>query len=302
MKLSICCITYNQEKYIAQTLEGMLFQQTDFDVEIIIGEDHSTDNTKKIIEEYQQKYPGKIRLMPHVANIGVRKNFAQTLLAATGEYVAICEGDDYWTDPLKLQKQVDYLDAHPEADLCFHNTAIVHEDTGATTLSNKSGQAPLTNIYDLINDWYIMTCSMVYRRNFTTLPDWFTTVFNTDYALQMIITGGGAGIGYLEDTMAVYRKHDAGESAKVWGDDPYYWLMYMFDKLNKEFKGKYAAAITKRKKKISATLADYYKKTIARQKGNPALKAKLMIRFLFMKINKPGFYYKKFLTRKQLTV
>lgn len=302
MKLSICCITYNQEKYIGQTLEGMLFQQTDFDVEIIIGEDHSTDDTKKIIQEYQQKYPGKIRLMPHETNLGVRKNFAQTLLAATGEYVAICEGDDYWTDPLKLQKQVDYLDAHPKTDLCFHNCAIRNEDTGAEAPSNKAGQPVLTNVYDLINDWYIMTCSMVYRKNFDKLPEWFTSVFNTDYALQMLITKDGGEIGYLPDTMAVYRKHDVGESGRVWGDDPYYWLMYMFDKLNRTTEGKYTQAITKRKKKIAGDLAKYYSRTFKSGTGNLSHRIKILVRYLLMRMNITGYYYKKFLVRKGLSI
>jgi glycosyltransferase involved in cell wall biosynthesis len=302
MKLSICCITYNQEKYIGQALEGMLFQQADFDVEIIIGEDHSTDNTKKIIQEYQQKYPGKIRLMPHDANLGVRKNFEQTLLAATGEYVAICEGDDYWTDPLKLQKQVDYLDAHPKADLCFHNCAIRNEDTGAEAPSNKVDQPVLTNVYDLINDWYIMTCSMVYRRHFTALPEWFTSVFNTDYALQMLITKDGGAIGYLPDTMAVYRKHGAGESARVWGDDPYYWLMYMFDKLNTTTEGKYDQSIIKRKKKIAGDLAKYYSRTFKSGNGSVAHRSKILMRYLLMRMNITGYYYKKFLVKKGLSI
>lgn len=300
MKLSICCITYNQEKYIAQALEGMLFQKTDFDFEILIGEDCSTDNTKNIITGYQEKYPGKIKLLPIEQNIGVRKNFAKTLLAATGEYVAICEGDDYWTDPLKLQKQVNYLDAQPETDICFHNTAILFEGTGKTELSNKQDQQQVTHLPDLINDWYIMTCSIVYRKNFTALPDWFTTVFNTDYALQMLIVKNGGAIGYLPDTMAVYRKHDQGESARVWGDDPYYWLVYMFDKLRTEFGHEYKNAIKNRKTKITAILADYYKKTASKPGTGILLKMKLLVRYLFMKMNMSQHYYNKFLIRKNL--
>lgn len=302
MKLSICCITYNQEKYIAQTLDGILMQETDFEVEILIGEDQSTDNTRNIILVYQEKYPGKIRLMPGTRNLGVRKNFAQTLLAATGEYVAICEGDDYWTDPLKLQKQVNLLEANPNMNLCFHNTAIRQEESGAITYSNKDEQPLRTNIYDLINDWYIMTCSMVYRRNFTVLPAWFTTVFNTDYALQMIIAKDETSIGYIKDTMAVYRKHGEGESAKVWGDDPYFWLIYLFEQFNSYTNLQYRTAISARKKKINQNLAGYYSKTLQKKNMASSLKAKLLLRLAFMKMNRPGFYFKKFLNRKNLSI
>lgn len=301
MKLSICCITYNQEKYIAQTLDGMLCQKTNFDFEILIGEDHSTDNTSNIILTYQQKYPDRITLLPLNKNIGVRKNFAKTLLAATGEYVAICEGDDYWTDTLKLQKQVDYLDANSDTDICFHNTQIYYENTGKMEQSNNANQPIVTNIKDLIANWYIMTCSIVYRRNFAILPDWFTSVFNTDYALQMLITAKGSKIAYLKDEMAVYRKHSEGESAKVWGDDSYYWLLFMFDKLNVTTNKKYELEINARKIEIINTLAFFYDNKVSETK-NISKKIKFFCRYFFMKINMPLYYYNKFLKRKNISL
>jgi glycosyltransferase involved in cell wall biosynthesis len=299
--LSVCIITYNQEKYIAQTLDGILMQQTNFDVEVVIGEDCSTDNTKNIIVDYAAQYPGKIKLLPRTQNFGVRKNFEQTLLACTGKYIAICEGDDYWTDNNKLQKQVDFLEANDEYKICFHNTAIVYEDTGKTENANKPDQPETTSMIDLIDHWYMMTCSMVFRNEVKVFPSWFTKAFNTDYALQMLIMGNGGKIGYLPDTMAVYRKHSEGESARTWGADPYYWLLFLFKNIDATFNNKYHTQIQKREREIVGILASYYKTKIITSSDGIMTKAKNLVRFCCMKLNMPNFYYSKFLVQKKLT-
>lgn len=299
--LSVCIITYNQEKYIAQTLDGILMQQTNFNVEVVIGEDCSTDNTKNIILQYAAQYPGKIKLLSRTQNFGVRKNFEQTLLACTGKYIAICEGDDYWTDNNKLQKQVDFLEANEDYKICFHNTAIVYEDTGKTDNANKPDQPATTSMIDLIDHWYMMTCSMVFRNEVKVFPKWFTKAFNTDYALQMLIVGNGGKIGYLPDVMAVYRKHSEGESARTWGADPYYWLLFLFKNIDATFNNKYHAQIQKREKEIVRILAAYYKKKVTASGDEITTKLKNAIRFCFMKLNKPAFYYSKFLVQKKLS-
>ena len=106
--VSIASITYNHEKFIAQAIDSFLMQETDFDFEIIIGEDCSTDDTLKIIKEYKAKYPDIIKLITSESNVGMMTNFIRTLEACSGKYIALCEGDDYWTDTLKLQKQVNF--------------------------------------------------------------------------------------------------------------------------------------------------------------------------------------------------
>lgn len=120
-KASICMITYNHEKYIKEAIEGVLMQKTNFSIELIIGEDFSSDNTRKICEEFEQLYPDKINLLPTEKNYGMMPNFIRTLNACTGKYIAFCEGDDYWTDPLKLQKQVDFLEANNEYGMICTN-------------------------------------------------------------------------------------------------------------------------------------------------------------------------------------
>ncbi|MCF6185625.1 MAG: glycosyltransferase, partial [Bacteroidales bacterium] len=114
MTVSILMLTYNHEKFIAQAIESVLMQKVSFNYELIIGDDCSQDNTQKIIREYQKKHPDIIKPVLRTKNIGANNNFVDIFKKATGKYIALLEGDDYWTDPNKLQKQVDFLEANPE--------------------------------------------------------------------------------------------------------------------------------------------------------------------------------------------
>ena len=129
--LSIICTAYNQEKYIKQALDGFVSQKTNFKFQVIIHDDASTDKTAEIIKEYQKKYPDIIKPIFQTENqyskgISISKNILFPLV--NSKYVAICEGDDYWTDPYKLQKQVDFLEANPDYSICFHPVKFIYED------------------------------------------------------------------------------------------------------------------------------------------------------------------------------
>ena len=122
--VSVIVCTYNQEQYIAQTLDSILMQQCDFDIEVLVGEDCGTDNTRRICEEYAQKYP-QVRLLDRPHNMGKQRNFFDALCQARGKYVSMCDGDDYWQDELMLQKEVDYLESHPECVIVYHDSIMV---------------------------------------------------------------------------------------------------------------------------------------------------------------------------------
>jgi len=126
--VSIVCITYNQEAYISEAIESFIMQKTSFPYEIIIGEDCSIDSTRRICEEYSKRFPESIKLITSEKNVGYIENFRRTILAAKGQYIALCEGDDYWTDPFKLQKQVDYLISNPDYALVHTCKEIKLED------------------------------------------------------------------------------------------------------------------------------------------------------------------------------
>ncbi len=125
--VSVRLVTYNHEKWIAQCLESILMQRTDFPFEVIVGEDCSTDGTLEIVLAYAERHPDKIRVLPAEANLGAMTNSYRVQQACRGKYHAMIEGDDYWIDPLKLQKQVDFMEANPDMTLCFHNVFVVND-------------------------------------------------------------------------------------------------------------------------------------------------------------------------------
>ena len=127
MKVSVSVTTYNHSKFIAQALESILMQDVDFDYEIIVGDDCSTDGAREIIATYQQQFPDRIRYIFPQSNLGDRGKlmFIETIRACNGEYIAMMDGDDYWTAPDKLRRQVEYLEAHPECPMCYHNVLTI---------------------------------------------------------------------------------------------------------------------------------------------------------------------------------
>jgi len=207
--VSVNMLTYNHEKYIAQAIEGVMMQVTTFPFELIIGEDCSTDNTRKICKEYQVKYPDKIHLLLPEKNLGMQANSIVTLNACTGKYIAICEGDDYWTDPLKLQKQVDFLETNKDFSICFHPVKI-SKDNELIDDYITSEVPETTDIMDLTNCNYIHTPSVVFRKNNKVLDE-FKTINAPigDYVLHMLNAKYGK-IKKHSDCMGVYRVHDGG--------------------------------------------------------------------------------------------
>lgn len=166
--VSILSLTYNHEKYIARALDSWLNQQTNFDYEIVLGEDCSTDSTRAIIETYRRKNPEQIRLITSDKNIGPQPNFMRTLKACRGKYIAFCEGDDYWTDPNKLQYQVDFLESHPGYAMISAQVEPVDENGNRLPLNEiiKIQQESIIKspgFFDLLNLNYVNTLTVCIR-------------------------------------------------------------------------------------------------------------------------------------------
>src|SRR4051812_40259185 len=125
--VSVHMITFNHERYIAQAIESVLAQNAPFPIELVIGEDASTDGTRAIVEEYCRRYPGTVRACLRERNLGFRRNFIDTLRACRGRYVALLEGDDYWLSPDKLARQAEVLDVNPDVALCSARARVVYE-------------------------------------------------------------------------------------------------------------------------------------------------------------------------------
>lgn len=204
--VSVAMIAYNVGKYLEEAIEGVLLQKTDFLVELIIGEDCSTDNTRKICMNYKLKYPDKIRLLLNEKNKGLMPNFSQTLLACTSKYIALCDGDDYWTDPLKLQKQVDFLEANPNYSIGYHRVYYEYKngETEVETLNQIHTEQTYT-IRDLLKGNKMHTCSVVFRRDYKVLDDLSqANIPIGDYALHLLNARHGL-IHYSPEVMATYN-------------------------------------------------------------------------------------------------
>lgn len=204
--VSICMIAYNHEAYIKQAIEGVLMQECNFDYELVIGEDCSLDATRDICIYYASNHK-QIRLLNNEVNIGVMPNFIKTLQACRGKYIALCEGDDYWTDPLKLKKQVDFLEENPEYVMSFHK--IGYLVNGEIKGSYYKGPSKST-LYckDIILKHYIPTCSLVFKNDSFKLKssNWLYKSKIGDIPLEIIVSSQGLTY-YYNEVMGVYRKN-----------------------------------------------------------------------------------------------
>jgi glycosyltransferase involved in cell wall biosynthesis len=219
--VSVRIITYNQAPFVAQCLDSVLMQQTNFPFEILIGEDESTDGTREICQAYAEKYPEKIRLFLRSRKDVIyingeptnRYNFIETLKAARGKYIAICDGDDYWTHPEKLQRQVDFMEAHPDYTICHHGGQKWIE--AENQFEPLPDQPETANLKDLLEENMITNCTCLYRNGIIKeLPDWFYKAPVADYCLHVLNAQHGK-IGYLPEDMCVYRVHGGGVWSKI---------------------------------------------------------------------------------------
>ncbi|SHG59177.1 glycosyltransferase [Flavobacterium johnsoniae] len=229
-KISCHIITFNHKDYISQCIEGLIIQRTNFSFEIIIGDDNSTDGTREILVEYALKYPDIIKLnLRSKRGKGVpgKQNFLTTLAMCKGQYVSLCDGDDYWTDPLKLQKQVDFLEANPDYAICYHKVKVLkNEALEEDTITQKVPET--TTIKDLAKGNYIHTCSVVFRNNlFDKLPKYFDKSPVGDYFLHMLNARYGK-IKFIDEYMGVYRLHETSVwSSKAQAKREQIWLNFL---------------------------------------------------------------------------
>lgn len=203
--LSIVCTTYNHEKYIKETLDGFIKQKTSFPFEVIVHDDASLDATPDIVREYEEKYPSLFRNIYRKENwYSQGKNIWEYLLVnvVRGKYIAICEGDDYWIDPLKLEKQTSFLEQHVEYSICYHRVKLV---SGEKMELSRIPRKYSMNQCDMAKTNYINTPSVVFR-NFGNKLDYtlLSQCLTSDYVLWLLLSGYGK-VYFLEDVMACYR-------------------------------------------------------------------------------------------------
>ncbi|MFN6481896.1 MULTISPECIES: glycosyltransferase family 2 protein [unclassified Nostoc] len=253
MKVSVLMLAYNHEQFISQALDSILMQQVNFDYEIVIGEDCSKDNTRNILIGYQQKHPDKIRLLLPNTNLGMHDNFIQTFKACQGDYIAILEGDDYWTSPYKLQKQVDLLDTHLDYTICFHNALILFQDSSTNYYLSPENKKLFFTLEDILSSNLMPTASIMLRQGFVhEFPDWIYDVDLVDWTLQVLVAQHGQ-IGYIDEVFSVYRNHTQGNWSSKSTLEATLELAKLF-----EYIIKYLHLNSKHQRTARVTLSSYY--------------------------------------------
>lgn len=228
---TVICASYNHEPYLRDALEGFVRQQTTFPFQAFVTDDVSSDNTAAIICEYAEKYPDIIVPFLNKNNIGAGRSWRNMINHANTSYIAFCDGDDYWTDPLKMQKQFDYMEAHPTMHACFHDAAISIETADGTWFQSKdychtkdgslrypSGhrrffKKPSYKLENFIPFGFVHTSSMFLRWDYSIeFPDWYFDKGVGDFPMWALQVNTGR-FGYLDEVMSVHRRTDSGSYA-----------------------------------------------------------------------------------------
>ncbi len=225
--VSIICVTYNQEKYIAQALESFLVQETNFDFEVLVHDDASTDKTPKILKKYAQKYPAIIKPIFEKKNQYSRgkTDFIKHMHeSAKGKYLAQCEGDDYWTDPTKLQRQVDFMEEHSDYSMCFHPVEVVFDKNEEKNFINPSPKpGNKFTVEELLKANFIQSNSVMYKKQtYKNVPhdvtplDWYISLYHAQFGK----------IGFINRVMSVYRRHQGGLWWSSYKDNDVFWKQF----------------------------------------------------------------------------
>jgi len=208
-KVSVCITSFNHAPFIAQAIDSVLEQKTNFPFDIIIADDFSKDETQNILLRYQEKYPNLVRLILNDINIGATKNTVKILAEASGKYVAMLDGDDYWTDPTKLQKQFDFLEANPDYAISFHGADVFSAgEVKPHFLPVAQFRRPKSVMMDLVLYDSFMPTSTIMFRNYLIShfpPEYYATRGINDWPLNVLLTEHG-DIAYLDICMSVYRQ------------------------------------------------------------------------------------------------
>jgi glycosyltransferase involved in cell wall biosynthesis len=227
MLVSVIMLTYNHEDYIIQAINGILAQQVNFEYELIIGNDASTDNSDEVIKKHLKSCGNQnIKYILNDRNKGVIENYILLFEKAKGKYLAICEGDDYWTDSLKLQKQVDFLEANPHYSFCWTRFKTLNQQTHKLTLDLNSKYFPnQEEFFDFdfetfYKGWHIGNLTLVYRKNFINIENHkkFEYFRDVHVIAQLLKKGKGSCLNFVS---AVYRKHDGGIHTSISSYDGY---------------------------------------------------------------------------------
>jgi glycosyltransferase involved in cell wall biosynthesis len=302
MQVNIAMVSYNHERFIAKAIDSVLMQHTTFDYCLVIGEDCSLDRTREIVVSYQKRFPDKILTILQKKNVGPHNNFAQTLAACTGDYIAIIDGDDYWISPHKLQKQVEFLETHPDYSMCFHPVEWFDENYDQSRPSRPESKFvwlpnshETSSIEDILKSVYIQSSSVVFRNHLLpNYPDWILKLAFGDWPFYVLLAHYGK-IGCLNEVMSAYRRHAGGVWFMVEDEKRLQSVIKMYEFLNSHFENQYSDI-------IAPLLADQYFKlaVLYDQRGDVTLARRVIEKSVAVQIasrRKPSMNSIKMLAR-----
>lgn len=276
--VSICSTTYNVGCYIGEALDSWLSQETTFETEIIISDDGSTDNTEEVVRGYQERYPGKI-LFVNTGHIGKMPNFIRSMQLCKGKYVALCDGDDYWIDPYKLQKQYDFMESNPDFSACFTNSYVISEETGEKKVAKTQiwDEATTEGLLAHRDDDNIQmspghTSTYFYRNGLVnTYPEWMYGDVMTDFPTYMQLSKYGKA-KFINDITSVYRHRVDGVSSKNYNrEKAILRRIYVYKNVNKDFNYQFKSIINPIISDYYFNLGKYFFKNKSRHKAYSAL-------------------------------
>ncbi|WP_029905966.1 glycosyltransferase [Prevotella sp. 10(H)] len=257
MKINVILITYNHAAYIRQTLESILMQKTVNDVEIIVADDCSTDNTMSIIKEYEDNSPFTFTYLPKAHNTGYIKNYQQAFAACTGEYVAIMEGDDYWLEPNHLQNHIDHLESHSECSMSYNRHIRLFADQNRQEIfdwtADKDYELVTTEQLATGNRIGNLSCCVFRGKYINTLDAKLFDMEIADWMLGMYM-GQFGPLMYLKEVTTAYRIHDSGQWSGMSEGEQSIRVIELINEYDKYFDYKYTEAFTKHKQRLEILL------------------------------------------------
>jgi glycosyltransferase involved in cell wall biosynthesis len=260
MQVSVSVTTYNHEQFIEQAVNSVLMQRGDFAYEIIIGDDCSTDGSSRIIDDMQRAHPELIRVVRPPQNLGDkgRPVFLETVKAAKGRYIAILDGDDYWTSENKLATQVALMEADSACTMTYHNAMRVFADGSQPVLFNGPDHPPILTTEKLLEGNWVPGCSPVIRADLLSdLPAWFHAAPWSDWPLYLFATETGT-VRYINEVFGAYRVHPAGAWSGLTEEVQAAELVKFFEMLHPHFRARYGS-------KINESLASRREQLLAAQ-------------------------------------
>lgn len=229
-KVSVVVISYNQQEFIKKAIDSILIQKVNFDIEVIVADDASIDQTQEIILEYSKKYSPQLKPILRKNNIGVQRNLIDALQKAKGDYIALCEGDDYWIDPNKLQIQVDFLEKNTNFTLCFHPVKVFFENSDQKEyIYPQETHNKKFILSNLLENNFIQTNSVMYRKqSYESLPD---NILPFDWYLHLYHAKFGK-IGFINRIMSKYRRHENGMWQDMYNNSDHLYMLHSIEQVS----------------------------------------------------------------------